>query len=162
MIEAHQSVTTALEFNNRGDLLATASGKVRFHLRRLGVRANPTGLPSLPFLVLDAIHSLLQGTVFRIFATPSGQKLFELRRGFATYATVSSMCFSVRMARGVEAQGGRTFAFSPLPSPHTPHPHLHPTDQLDSRFFSVSSDKATVHVFKLEKTPEAADSSWTG
>lgn len=72
-------------------------------------------LPSLPFLVLDATHPLLQGTVFRIFATPSGQKLFELRRGFATYATVSSMCFSVRMARGVEAQGRSDFRFSPHP-----------------------------------------------
>lgn len=36
-----------------------------------------------------------KGTVFRVFSTPSGDKLFELRRGFSSYAKVSSMSFSV-------------------------------------------------------------------
>ena len=35
-----------------------------------------------------------QGTVIRVFATPSGEKLFELRRGIQTSAQIFSMAFN--------------------------------------------------------------------
>eukprot|EP00037_Helgoeca_nana_P023659 m.246338 g.246338 ORF g.246338 m.246338 type:complete len:444 (-) comp26424_c1_seq1:1192-2523(-) len=36
-----------------------------------------------------------KGTVIRVFRTPSGEKLFELRRGLATNATIFSMAFDM-------------------------------------------------------------------
>lgn len=36
-----------------------------------------------------------KGTVIRVFATPSGEKLFEFRRGLKTNAAISSMAFSI-------------------------------------------------------------------
>lgn len=35
-----------------------------------------------------------KGTVFRVFSTPDGQKLFEFRRGLKTYANISSLSFN--------------------------------------------------------------------
>ena len=61
-----------------------------------------------------------KGTVIRVFATPSGEKLFELRRGIQTSAQIFSMAFSE-----------------------------------DASLLSVSSDKATVHIFKLEVVNQA-------
>lgn len=36
-----------------------------------------------------------QGTVIRVYRTPSGERLFELRRGLATNATIYSMAFDI-------------------------------------------------------------------
>lgn len=58
----------------------------------------------------------VKGTVIKIFETPQGTPLFELRRGYSTYAKISSLCF----------------------------------DQT-SHFLAVSSEKATIHVFKLDE-----------
>lgn len=38
---------------------------------------------------------MMQGTVVRVFSVPEGAKLFELRRGFATSAMITSLSFSV-------------------------------------------------------------------
>lgn len=69
-----------------------------------------------------------KGTVFRIFDSESGDKLYELRRGFSSYAKISTMSFSA-----------------------------------DSSLLSVSSERSTVHIFKLDAPePAEADGSWTG
>lgn len=75
----------------------------------------------------------VKGTLVRVFATPSGDKLFELRRGIATNATIFSMAFD-----------------------------------MSSTFLCVSSDHATVHVFKLEaeapptEPAPSEDATWSG
>lgn len=62
-----------------------------------------------------------KGTVFRVFSCPDGQKLFELRRGWKTYANISSLSFN-----------------------------------FDASFLCATSDKATVHVFKLDQAASVA------
>eukprot|EP00051_Salpingoeca_urceolata_P026828 m.478897 g.478897 ORF g.478897 m.478897 type:complete len:382 (+) comp21268_c0_seq1:256-1401(+) len=57
----------------------------------------------------------VKGTVIKIFSLPDGQKLFELRRGRSTNATIYSMSFN-----------------------------------LSGTMLCVSSNKQTVHIFKLD------------
>ena len=45
----------------------------------------------------------LQGTVFRVFDTITGEKKHELRRGYASYANIQSLTFNVCLARVIIA-----------------------------------------------------------
>lgn len=49
------------------------------------------------------VGSWAQGTVFRVFSMPGGEKLYEFRRGLATNATIFSMAFDVSLARENQA-----------------------------------------------------------
>lgn len=76
LIDAHTTAIACLAFNNTGTRLATASEKV-------SLAENP-----------GYIHAR-QGTVLRVFSTPDGHKLYELRRDVSSYAMITAMSFSV-------------------------------------------------------------------
>lgn len=104
------------------DVLNLRAGPIiEAHSSRIGALAfNDTG-------TLLATASI-KGTVFRVFGMPTGEKLYEFRRGLATNATIFSM------------------AFNPM-----------------SSLLCVSSDKPTIHLFKLATTGSAHDDGgWTG
>ena len=62
IIKAHKTTVTKMTFNQKGDLLATASDKVR--------RTNNL----ITFLCF-------QGTIIRVFKIPTAEKLYQFRRG---------------------------------------------------------------------------------
>lgn len=66
-----------------------------------------------------------KGTVIRVFGANKGEKLFEFRRSFRSYAGIYSLSFN-----------------------------------MTATALSVSSDHATIHVFKLEDTPPAEAEGW--
>ncbi|EDQ86149.1 uncharacterized protein MONBRDRAFT_38529 [Monosiga brevicollis MX1] len=69
----------------------------------------------------------VKGTVFRVFDSTNGDKLFELRRGYSTTALIRHMTFSE-----------------------------------DANWLCVSSNKSTVHVFKLfQAEAPPAEASWS-
>jgi hypothetical protein len=83
----------------------------------------------------------VQGTVFRVFQTATGTPVCELRRGYATYAAIQCMSFNV-CRRG-------SFVTSITPA------------QADASMLLVSSDRQTIHIFKLAAT-EPQPQTWGG
>lgn len=99
-INAHTSAVSCLAFSHSGDRLATSSQKVLHNGTTpttfsffCGTHvATHTCVYQYRSMQIDA----LQGTVFRVFSCPDGQKLFEFRRGLKTYANISSLSFNAR------------------------------------------------------------------
>lgn len=78
-------------------------------------------------LALSNLHDLMatasqKGTVFRVFAIPTGKRLFEFRRGMATNATIHSMSFSNESDLLAVSSDHQTIHIFKLQTPTTSEP----------------------------------------
>lgn len=138
IIKAHQGPVAALAISQCGSRLATASETVIPHAHI------SLGCVSLRNNCLFVYISLTQGTLIRVFALPSGDRLHSFRRGSQS-AVITCLSFYSDPKPSISAEDDKP---QPLGAP----PVL-------PKLLCAASMFPTVHVFKL---PDDVTSTTTG